>query len=608
MRNEKYSTGSPAGTPSTTASSAVQHKTETDIHLTMTTDSAATPPLSTVEEQVDHEDSAVVIFSTSLVKRLAQDRLPPTYVGVRRVRPLNIPVSTATTTITRKRPLPSTNGTLSSQPQHQPVVFKIVENGKERRMTSKEKKEYKRTLKQQNGKDINNDPTYKKVKMEEIQGIDYYDFDDDDDDEDDDHIHDDDKLLVEKVLEDSESAAALIPINGTQHPASTAPSNNSCDDQLVVQVQQQTTLLQEEIAETDKDTNHRHGLEPPVALSAAMARIALQQGILPSFNGDMDRLHQHSTTTTTTTTNNNTLRFDPELSNEWAHQLKDSMRAAEDVRQAENLRLMPYQIVPETWTRLRPPSLLPSTTKEEECLVSVCNDDPIQQSTVKEQILALETDAATAVATAETPSTTPSALEENPNSTNETSAAANLWSFVTIRPPLIPFDQDQQSFIEFLYYNTPFYFSCGAKFGCDFLLYDGPREERHAFAGLRILSSVASTPSYHTLLHRPATGVDNAGNNNDDLRRSTSCAWPIPSAYDLAGYVRCLNTAGKLALIATVVKTDPDAETDSHESPTRPCRVAIVDLALEKILSAPTHQRHARQNARREAGQHLAKR
>jgi hypothetical protein len=62
-----------------------------------------------------------------------------------------------------------------------------------------------------------------------------------------------------------------------------------------------------------------------------------------------------------------------------------------------------------------------------------------------------------------------------------------------------------------------------------------------------------------------------------------------------------LNTAGKLALIATVIRNKHENGYDY--------RVAIVDLALEKILSAPTHLRKRKRNnhARREIGLNLSK-
>jgi hypothetical protein len=110
------------------------------------------------------------------------------------------------------------------------------------------------------------------------------------------------------------------------------------------------------------------------------------------------------------------------------------------------------------------------------------------------------------------------------------------WARMPCRPPdSSDFDADVSILFEYLYRDTPFHVSCGAKFGSDFLIYDGPREERHAFAGLRILSSTAGA------------GVAKDGGAGDTLP-----PLPLPTAYSLSGYVRCLNTAGKLALLATV--------------------------------------------------------
>ena len=111
-----------------------------------------------------------------------------------------------------------------------------------------------------------------------------------------------------------------------------------------------------------------------------------------------------------------------------------------------------------------------------------------------------------------------------------------------------------------------FHISDGAKFGCDYLLYDGPRQERHAFAGLRILPPMTT-------------------------------GFPV-NAYDLAGYVRCLNTAGKLALLATsiVVDDDDDDTTTSHHEETTTTRrrqrrkILFVDLALEKVVATTSRR------------------
>jgi hypothetical protein len=79
---------------------------------------------------------------------------------------------------------------------------------------------------------------------------------------------------------------------------------------------------------------------------------------------------------------------------------------------------------------------------------------------------------------------------------------------------------------------------------------------------------------------------------------------PQLSPYDIAGYVRGLNTAGKLSLVATVVTKRYYASSSSqerpeiHESQTDHVEnstpyyihhIALVDLALEKVLDAPTH-------------------
>jgi hypothetical protein len=142
-------------------------------------------------------------------------------------------------------------------------------------------------------------------------------------------------------------------------------------------------------------------------------------------------------------------------------------------------------------------------------------------------------------------------------------------------------------------YGSNLHISCGAKVGCDFLLYDGPREERHAFAGLRILTT-----------------------NAVNITHQEQWQLPIPSPYDLAGFVRCLNTAGKLALLATVIRSNPISNDDVDTNSTGCCRrgnvvkVAFVDLVLEKNLTAPTHQRRTTRrsnNKRKEIGKNLSK-
>jgi hypothetical protein len=130
--------------------------------------------------------------------------------------------------------------------------------------------------------------------------------------------------------------------------------------------------------------------------------------------------------------------------------------------------------------------------------------------------------------------------------------------------------------VHVLHRNTTLHLSCGAKFGCDYLLYEGPRHDHHAFAGLRIIEPAQLRPPVSDGEEVPTVEFPPP--------------LPVPDPCDLAGYVRGLNTAGKLALLATVVPDvegviaapedwDPIGFPPSSSS----YRVAIVDLALKKI-------------------------
>jgi hypothetical protein len=204
--------------------------------------------------------------------------------------------------------------------------------------------------------------------------------------------------------------------------------------------------------------------------------------------------------------------LDDDLSREWAAEVKTSLQEAEEVRKRENLRPMAYQLVPEVWSRMRPETL--------------GGKDAIA---------------------------TESTIKANPEVD---------FSWIPVRRRIRPLDFDKDIIFSLLHARSSYlYISCGSKFGSDFLLYDGPRNERHAFAGMRVVPD----------------GV-------------------IPTPYDLHGYVRGLNTAGKLSLLAKVV---PQQD--------RTYRVAIVDLALEKVLTAPRHAKRAVTEARRDVAKNLAK-
>ena len=195
------------------------------------------------------------------------------------------------------------------------------------------------------------------------------------------------------------------------------------------------------------------------------------------------------------------------LAHAWAKSLKESLRGAEDVRAHEDLRPMAYQLVPEVWRRLFPD-------------MSKAMDDasPVERY------------------------------------------EGTDISLIPIRTRMDPLDSDKAVVCTLLHSRSNVHISCGSKFGCDFLLYDGPRTERHAFAGMRVIADGET-----------------------------------PGSYDLHGYVRCLNTAGKLSLLA---KVDRGGDVP---------RVAFVDLTLEKVLTAPRHAKRATKRARRDVGSNLAK-
>ena len=75
---------------------------------------------------------------------------------------------------------------------------------------------------------------------------------------------------------------------------------------------------------------------------------------------------------------------------------------------------------------------------------------------------------------------------------------------------------------------------------------------------------------------------------------SSSSPRGLPSAFDLSGYVRLLNGAGKIALVAFVDKENGG-------------KVTYVDLVLEKVLTAETHIKWGRKEKRKDMGKNLGK-
>ena len=222
----------------------------------------------------------------------------------------------------------------------------------------------------------------------------------------------------------------------------------------------------------------------------------VRDGFLPVLLSPCMTMESTKTITASPFTNSSP-QLDDGLAADWCKALRKCIEPAEVLRQREDLRPMAYQMIPEVWTRMRPGSL----AKLEYC-------------------------------TADSDGGSRLLLDESGTSSDPT------IMFPTMRPRVEPFDSDMEVIYHLLHRYSTLHISCGAKFGCDLLLYDGPRHERHAFAGLRVYSNLN-----------------------------------VPTAYDLASYARCLHTAGKLALLATVQRRESK------------CHVAFVDLVLEKIAN-----------------------
>jgi hypothetical protein len=435
--------------------------------------------------------SSMVIFSSQLGRMLSStERLAPVYVGVRQIRPSSNNNMNRSTT--------ATTATVWKKaiPIHAPPVYKVLTaDGQERRMTAQEKKQ---------------------AKMQH-------------------------KLLAKQQKHDP-----IQLVNN--HVALHTETNTSCVAQLdspnaatqtadrYVQLVVDPIRLEEELADVCADD--RDGI-PPVMLSPPLARLAAIQILAMEQQQKQQQQPLH-------------VVVDDLLAAKWATALQQSMCVAVGIRQKEQLRTMPYHVVPEVWTRLRP-KLGPSKANN--------NDNNINKH-----------DHHTMAAADHTPVT---AGTEQDEVRGTPPIAPDDWSWFNLRPRTNDAtggndgDDDTAAIIQLLHTHTNLHISCGAKFGCHYLLYDGPRHERHAFAGLRILPRNRNT----TLAPYP---------------------FPIyPTAYDLAGYVRCLNTAGKLALLATVVD-DSETSDDDQSSPTgstpRPRRVLIIDLALEKIAATTSRR------------------
>ena len=159
-------------------------------------------------------------------------------------------------------------------------------------------------------------------------------------------------------------------------------------------------------------------------------------------------------------------------------------------------------------------------------------------------------------------------------------------------------------------------------------MYDGRRTERHSFAGLRVYHcrGGVNKKKNGTAATTATTNTNGDGGGGNDLEL------PMPSAYDMTGFVRTMNTARKIALIAMVVPIEEDGQhhagnennndgkkdgvAEEDATMTTPMksgnirRIAIVDLALEKVLTAHAHVRKgntAKRRTEEDAASGLAK-
>ena len=485
------------------------------------------------------QNPAVIVFSANVVQRL--DRLEPTYVGVRRVRPSSRVVQNALFSggakqqqlINSSENSPANEPNVDaacdplsySEPQQRAIqagyVFKTIgEDGVERRMTNKEKKamknqrlEVKRLAKleqrqlreEQEALERIERKRQKKRKRQNNKN---------------DNVSGDNPGEKSVIGEMAQEGFALNALPTDETTSGDFSEENTAEKEDDMQALNQVGISLPSISPVEQELadlrGERHGV-PPVMIPPALAHAALVNGhILPG--GD-----SHSSLPRSTQTKQKgktAIRIDDDLAREWAEALVGSMRPAWAVREQEDMRPMAYEIVPDVWTRLRPKALG----------VEKCGDahKPLHSAETKGL--------------------------ENEETEQKICRPGKSWAFVQIRPPSkSSFDSDLALVAEVLHEHTNIHISCGAKFGCDYLLYDGPRKERHAFAGLRLMTE-----------------------SDDSSSNGVSGAFPLPSAYCVAGFVRCLNTAGKLALLAT-------ARRDIREDGSTVCRIAFLDLKLERV-------------------------
>jgi hypothetical protein len=551
----------------------------------------------------DNNNGAVMIFKSSLVRYVASPkvRLPSNFVGVRcvrRERECNSSKNTNTQS-TSDNPLPSANNNNDEDDvdndeeivtrNNKYIKFVVVdENGNERRMTKAEKKKKKRQLAKEN-KEQAQQNSAKKLKLEE----------------------------------DISSTIPSSTTTATEGQEGKYSSSSSSYHQLPIN----PTTMDQELAEFKGE---RAGLptvilSPPMALQFFSKNLHILPEIIPLVV-DKEELLNDDEIVEDAHNNNNyddtngdgaVLIHSHSMAKDWSNRLKEKcILPAEFARQKEDLRPLAYRLHPEPWQRMRPTPI-----KEEPMLTTSRsqnrNHNPDKEDRKKPLIAT---------------TTTEDQIIVNPNPRN--------WITLTCRPrPRLKSSSSSSSSIlqhddilsivfEYLHRETPFHLSCGAKFGSDMLLYDGIRETRHAFAGLRVLSRFTnSMTSSSSLLSTTDKDLNTSSSSSLELQL------PLPTAFSLTSFVRCLNTAGKLALLATVEEVQvvvPDNNEEQKEgsygnddidqndiitrknnnNSTTHYQVAFVDVALEKVLDVHKRKKGSSKKKlqkRRDVTQNLAK-
>ena len=221
----------------------------------------------------------------------------------------------------------------------------------------------------------------------------------------------------------------------------------------------------------------RRGI-PPVMLTPAATCVAQELGL---FDVISQSSHRPSIKTT----------LNQKLSARWAAELQQSMVPAETSRGKEDMRPMAYRLVPEVWKRLCPSSLWSSNADQDTKKNTM--DDSVKMNEDKSQ-------------------TTSSTAADQQQQQQQQSYSLSL-----LRNPSPSYDADTYAIFRHLNQYSNLHLACGALFGCDFLLYDGRREERHSFAGLRVYSGSGN--------NRDATSTQDVG--------VKGAKFPIPTAYDM---------------------------------------------------------------------------